>query len=86
MTTKIKTKIKSKMGNTYLFDFKEMIPCSECSITTDEKRFVRYFMEKLYINFDEDEVIILDDTNPIEFGHFLLTIMREYEYYLHKMK
>lgn len=71
---------------TLFFDFKEIIPCKECEITRNEKLFINYFMEKILINLEEDEIIVIDETNPVEFGNFLLSVMREYEYYLSKYK
>lgn len=71
---------------TLFFDFKEIIPCKDCEITRNEKLFINYFMEKILINLEEDEIIVIDETNPVEFGNFLLSVMREYEYYLSKYK
>lgn len=71
----------NNMG-TLLFDFKEINTNQEYEITTNEKRFIRNFLQKVLIDPDEDDSIIFSETNPIDFSYFILFVMREYDSFI----
>jgi hypothetical protein len=60
------------------FDFNEITPPQRIP-TPNERRFIRSFLSKIQIEYDEYNEIMISNTSPVDFSYFVLYLVREYE-------
>ena len=75
--------MKNEDNDTYIIDFEDILPPIDY-LTKNEIKFVRNYLDRLKVDINEDQDIVISTLTSEKLGYFITDIIREYNIFINK--